>query len=68
MFGWLAQTGGMAEAEMLKTFNCGIGMIVVCAADRAEALAELLTEAGESVSRLGTVTEGQGVSYKGALL
>ena len=68
VFGWLAQTGGMAEAEMLKTFNCGIGMIVVCAADRAEALAELLTEAGESVSRLGTVTEGQGVSYKGALL
>ena len=68
VFGWLAQTGGMAEEEMLKTFNCGIGMIVVCAADRAEALAELLTEAGESVSRLGTVTEGQGVSYKGALL
>ena len=68
VFRWLAATGGMAEAEMLKTFNCGIGMIVVCAADRAEALAELLTEAGETVSRIGTVTEGQGVAYKGALL
>lgn len=68
VFGWLAQTGGMAEGEMLKTFNCGIGMIVVCAADRAEALADLLTEAGEGVSRLGTVTAGQGVTYSGALL
>ncbi|TDK50347.1 phosphoribosylformylglycinamidine cyclo-ligase [Antarcticimicrobium luteum] len=68
VFRWLAETGGMAEAEMLKTFNCGLGMIVVCAADRAEALAELLTQAGEGVSRLGTVTAGQGVSYSGALL
>lgn len=68
VFRWLAQTGGMAEGEMLKTFNCGIGMIVVCAADRAEALAELLVQAGEGVSRLGSVTAGQGVSYTGALL
>ena len=67
VFAWLSQTGGMAEAEMLKTFNCGIGMIVACAPDRAEALAALLVEAGESVFTLGTVTEGQGVAYKGAL-
>ena len=68
VFRWLSETGGMAEAEMLKTFNCGIGMIVVCAADRAEALADLLEQAGEGVSRLGTVTAGQGVTYSGALL
>ncbi|GAA6201630.1 phosphoribosylformylglycinamidine cyclo-ligase [Aquicoccus sp. SU-CL01552] len=68
VFRWLAETGGMVEGEMLKTFNCGIGMIVVCAADRAEALADLLTQAGESVSRLGTVTAGQGVTYSGTLL
>ncbi|MDK3018369.1 phosphoribosylformylglycinamidine cyclo-ligase [Pseudodonghicola flavimaris] len=67
VFGWLAETGGMAQAELLKTFNCGIGMIVVVAPERAEALTELLTAAGESVSTLGTVTAGQGVSYKGAL-
>ncbi|MDF1718068.1 MAG: phosphoribosylformylglycinamidine cyclo-ligase [Antarcticimicrobium sp.] len=68
VFRWLAETGGMAEAEMLKTFNCGIGMIVVCAADRAEALVGLLEQAGEGVSRLGSVTAGQGVTYSGALL
>ena len=35
VFGWLAQTGGMAQAEMLKTFNCGIGMVLVVGAARA---------------------------------
>ncbi|WP_170338946.1 phosphoribosylformylglycinamidine cyclo-ligase [Ruegeria arenilitoris] len=68
VFRWMAETGGIAEAEMLKTFNCGIGMIVVCAADRADDLAALLTDAGESVARIGSVTEGAGVSYAGTLL
>ncbi|WP_170449878.1 phosphoribosylformylglycinamidine cyclo-ligase [Ruegeria arenilitoris] len=68
VFRWMAETGGIAEAEMLKTFNCGIGMIVVCAADRADDLAALLTDAGESVAHIGSVTEGAGVSYAGKLL
>ncbi len=37
VFGWLATTGGIAEREMLRTFNCGVGMIVVVAANEAEA-------------------------------
>ncbi|MCB1341358.1 MAG: phosphoribosylformylglycinamidine cyclo-ligase [Pseudooceanicola sp.] len=65
VFGWMAGVGDIAEREMLKTFNCGIGMIAVVAADRAEALAEGL---GEAVFRIGTVTAGQGVRYRGALL
>ncbi|MEQ8899294.1 MAG: phosphoribosylformylglycinamidine cyclo-ligase [Roseovarius sp.] len=68
VFKWLSETGGMAEAEMLKTFNCGIGMILAVAPDRAEALSALLQEAGETVHTLGRVTEGQGVRYTGALL
>lgn len=68
VFRWMAETGGIAEAEMLKTFNCGLGMIVVCAADQAEALTALLAEAGESVARIGTVTETPGVAYSGKLL
>ncbi|WP_420344435.1 phosphoribosylformylglycinamidine cyclo-ligase [Paenirhodobacter sp.] len=68
VFRWLAETAGMAEPELLKTFNCGIGMIVVVAADRADAIAALLAEQGETVTRIGTVTEGQGVSYAGRLL
>ena len=68
VFRWLAETGGMEQAELLKTFNAGIGMILVVAADRAAELSALLTGAGETVYRLGQVTAGQGVSYTGRLL
>ena len=68
VFRWLAETAGIAEPELLKTFNAGIGMVVVVAADRAEALAALLTAAGEAVTRIGTVTTGEGVHYIGRLL
>jgi len=67
VFRWLSESGGMAEAELLRTFNCGIGMIVVVAADRADALAALLREAGETVIPLGTVVAGKGVAYAGRL-
>lgn len=68
VFRWLAQTANMAEPELLKTFNCGIGMILVVAADRADALTALLQAQGETVHRLGEITEGQGVHYTGRLL
>lgn len=67
VFQWLMAQGGMAQSEMLKTFNCGVGMVLAVEADRAEALAELLTGTGETVIRLGHVTEGQGVRYTGTL-
>ena len=67
VFRWLRTQGGISEAEMLKTFNCGIGMILSVSADRADALTALLEAEGETVSRLGTVTKGQGVSYTGVL-
>ncbi|MBZ4023901.1 phosphoribosylformylglycinamidine cyclo-ligase [Rhodobacter sp. TJ_12] len=68
VFRWLAETANMEEAELLKTFNCGIGMICVVAADQAEALQSLLEAEGETVTKLGTITEGAGVTYKGQLL
>ena len=68
VFDWLAKTGGMAEAEMLKTFNCGIGMMVVVEAGTADALSALLSELGETVVPMGRVVAGEGVVYKGALL
>ena len=68
VFRWLATTANMAEAELLKTFNCGIGMILVVAPDRAEALTALLQSEGEAVTPLGAIVEGQGVIYKGRLL
>ena len=68
VFRWMAGVAGFDEAELLKTFNSGIGMIAVVAADRAEALAALLTAQGETVYRLGHVTPGEGVTYTGAIL
>jgi len=53
---------------LLKTFNSGVGMILSVEAERAEALAELLTGRGETVYTMGTVTQGEGVSYTGSLL
>ncbi|MGZ2258076.1 phosphoribosylformylglycinamidine cyclo-ligase [Roseobacter sp. A03A-229] len=68
VFRWMAQTGGIAEAELLKTFNCGIGLILVVEPARAEALVALLQGEGETVHRIGTVGSAPGVQYQGALL
>ncbi|EAQ44975.1 phosphoribosylaminoimidazole synthetase [Roseobacter sp. MED193] len=68
VFKWMAEVGGIAEAEMLKTFNCGIGMILSVSADRADELMAILQDEGETVSRLGTVTAGEGMRYTGSLL
>ena len=68
VFRWLATTAGMAEPELLKTFHCGIGMMLVVAADRADQLAALLEGQGETVARLGRVVKGEGVVYRGRLL
>ncbi|WCR12331.1 phosphoribosylformylglycinamidine cyclo-ligase [Paracoccus stylophorae] len=67
VFGWLAQEGGIGQAEMLKTFNSGLGMILTVAADRAGAVAGLLTAEGETVHRIGQVTPGAGIRYSGTL-
>ena len=58
----------MAEAELRKTFNAGIGMVLSVDADQADPLTKLLVDQGETVHRLGTVTAGEGVRYTGALL
>ncbi|MGJ8616209.1 MAG: phosphoribosylformylglycinamidine cyclo-ligase [Sulfitobacter sp.] len=68
VFKWLAQTGGMAEAELLKTFNAGIGMIAVVPADRVEAAKVAFATDGHAAIEIGHITAGTGVTYKGALL
>ncbi|MGR3757220.1 MAG: phosphoribosylformylglycinamidine cyclo-ligase [Tranquillimonas sp.] len=67
VFAWLAQTGGLDQGELLKTFNAGIGMVAVVAPDRADAVQSLLEDAGERVHRIGHVAPGQGVGYSGSL-
>jgi phosphoribosylformylglycinamidine cyclo-ligase len=68
VFRWLAKTANMSEPELLKTFNCGIGMIAFVAPDRAAALADLFRAQGETVVEMGRVVKGEGVIYKGKLL
>ena len=67
VFTWLAEAGGVTAPEMLKTFNCGIGMVLVVDAARAEDLSGLLGQMGETVVPLGHVVPGQGVRYSGTL-
>ena len=67
VFAWLAKQGNLDATEMLKTFNCGIGMVVVVDAARADDLAMLLAQSGETVVTLGQVAPGDGVSYSGTL-
>ncbi|MBT4568407.1 MAG: phosphoribosylformylglycinamidine cyclo-ligase [Marinovum sp.] len=68
VFKWLAAQGGISNDEMLKTFNCGIGMVIVADAQSADAVAEALAALGETVIRLGQVTDEPDVVYSGALL
>ncbi|MDH4180977.1 MAG: phosphoribosylformylglycinamidine cyclo-ligase [Betaproteobacteria bacterium] len=55
VFDWLQREGNVADAEMHRVFNCGIGMVVVVAAEHAARATLLLTAAGESVHRIGAI-------------
>ena len=60
LFDWLQREGAIAEAEMLRTFNCGIGMTVIIRREDAEMARELLDQAGETVTVLGEIAAGTG--------
>jgi phosphoribosylformylglycinamidine cyclo-ligase len=55
VFDWLQQGGRIDDAEMLRTFNCGIGMVVCVPAEAADAAAALLAAQGETVYRIGEI-------------
>jgi phosphoribosylformylglycinamidine cyclo-ligase len=70
VFRWLAKQGGLAEAEMLRTFNCGIGMIVVTAADKQDEVEKALLAVGEKpilFGRIETRSGDQRVAFSGHL-
>jgi phosphoribosylformylglycinamidine cyclo-ligase len=60
LFSWLQQHGGVADAEMHRVFNCGIGMAVIVAKENADAAEADLKAAGETVFRIGEIRERQG--------
>ena len=55
LFDWLQQHGGVADAEMHRVFNCGIGMTLIVGDEDAAAAMRMLSEAGESVYRIGRI-------------
>ena len=70
VFRWMQEVGSIPESEMLTTFNCGIGMILVVSGEEVFAVREALEEAGEQVSIIGELAAADGaprVSYRESL-
>jgi phosphoribosylformylglycinamidine cyclo-ligase len=69
VFSWLSRVGGMNEREMLRTFNCGVGMLAVVAPGEAEGLVAELAAAGEQAAVVGAlaVRSGDAVTFGGRL-
>jgi phosphoribosylaminoimidazole synthetase len=69
VFSWLAKTGGVEANEMMRTFNCGVGMVMVVASGQAAQVAAVLQEAGEQVEPIGRIVPRRdtGVIYRGAI-
>ena len=68
VFKWLSSAGGVSQDEMLKTFNCGIGMTVICSQASKNAVFSLLEKNGERPTLIGEVTDTKKVHYSGNLL
>ena len=70
VFKWLAEQGGVAELELLRSFNCGIGMIAIVKPDAIEQVSDVFKDSGESVTLLGEVIKAASehrVIYNGHL-
>ncbi|MCF8004201.1 MAG: phosphoribosylformylglycinamidine cyclo-ligase [Chromatiaceae bacterium] len=71
IFGWLREQGNMADTELLRTFNCGVGMIACVPAEQAEAACAQLAESGELAWVIGSIQASDetraSVHYRGSL-
>jgi phosphoribosylformylglycinamidine cyclo-ligase len=61
IFEYIQKCGNIDRNEMFATFNMGIGMIMIVEEDKAEAVMNLLSEAGEKSSVIGKIVTGEGV-------
>jgi phosphoribosylformylglycinamidine cyclo-ligase len=68
LFQWLQANGNVDDEEMLRVFNCGIGMVVICPAEQSVALSQTLESTGETVFRIGTVVNRKGREHQTLLV
>jgi phosphoribosylformylglycinamidine cyclo-ligase len=64
LFHWLREGGNVAEQEMFRTFNCGIGMVVIVSEQDADAAIKHLQSEGETVSRIGVIRARKGDEHQ----
>jgi phosphoribosylformylglycinamidine cyclo-ligase len=70
LFSWMAKSAGIEEREMLRTFNCGIGLVAVVSEKSSGHVIDAFQESGERAFRIGTLVKGDGeakVRYHGAM-
>jgi len=70
VFGWLSRAAGIAERELLRTFNCGLGFIAIVDQAHSGHVIDAFQESGEKAWRIGALVRGEGeakVVYQGAL-
>lgn len=66
IFRWVMSAGNIAPEEMLRTFNCGIGMVIVVSPEQVDNAIQLLQDSGDAkVYKMGTVSNSPGVKYTG---
>ena len=68
LFQWLQANGNVDDEEMLRVFNSGIGMVVVCAAEQSQALGQILESTGETVFHIGTIVNRKGTEHQTRLI
>ncbi|MBI0097468.1 MULTISPECIES: phosphoribosylformylglycinamidine cyclo-ligase [Snodgrassella] len=64
LFQWLQQAGNVEIQEMYRTFNCGIGMVLVVSAEDADAIQKFLQQQGETVYQIGRIRSRQGDEHQ----
>jgi len=73
LFAWLEETGNLGDEELLRTFNCGIGMILITPKENAPLLKKSFSEAGETIYEIGVIRSAAkpdappGIKYQGRL-
>lgn len=67
VFRWLSDQGGIDGSELLKTFNCGVGMVAAVPEDKLDLATRFFSQDGHDVIEIGRVVDGEGVTYRGQL-